>query len=151
MATRIDRLPRLARGMLQALMVGLAMARRHRRENAGRGLRRPVVVAFARHGHCVVVVVVVVELGPLVVVDDVLELLEFGLLDPLADVSEGGVDDGELDDTEPLEDIEAVVEVSGDGDGVEPGDDVSVEVVVVDGLTATVVVDPGVALVPELL
>ncbi len=89
--------------------------------------------------------------GPLVVVDDVLELLEFGLLDPLADVSEGGVDDGELDDTEPLEDIEAVVEVSGDGDGVEPGDDVSVEVVVVDGLTATVVVDPGVALVPELL
>ena len=151
MATRIDRLLRLARGMLQALMVGLAVARGHRRDVPRRGLWRPVVIASVRHGQReVVVVVVVVELGPFVVVDEVLELS--GLeLELVVDVS---VDEGELGVTDPVEDIEALVEVSVEGDvvdEVDPGADVSVDAVVVDGLTATVVVDPGVALAPELL
>jgi hypothetical protein len=144
-ATRVDRLVGLAAGMIQPWMIGLAMARGHRRIFARRRLRRPVVVAFVGHRHCEVVVVVV---------DDELGVGLF--IDELSD--DVVLPDGdELDETEPLDDIEAEVDVSVDGVVVvvvvvlELGEDVSVDAVVVDGVEATVVEDPGVALAPELL
>lgn len=96
-----------------------------------------VGVALVGHGaYCFVVVVVVVELSLVVLGGVEAVLSEFELLAPL------GV-------TLPLADIDPVVEVSADG-VVEMlvlllGDEVSVEAVVV------VVVELGVALVPELL
>ena len=78
-------------------------------------------------------------------VEDVVSVL--GLAAPLV------VEDEML----PLPDMDAVVDVSVDGDVVallELGDEVSLDAVVVGGVTdavVVVVVDPGVALVPELL
>jgi hypothetical protein len=111
-----------------------------------------VVVALV--GHCdyfVVDVVSVVELDG--VVDD-----ELGVEDDEA-LSELVLLGGVLAETLPLAPIDAEVEVSLDGLVVTvvvvlPGDEVSVEAVVVGGVVATVVevvVEPGVALVPELL
>ena len=113
------------------------------------------MVALVGHGdYFVVDVVSVVELDG--VVDDELgieeddeALSEFVLLEPLGEV---------LAETLPLALIDAEVEVSLDGVVVTVvlllGDEVSVEAVVVGGVVATVVevvVEPGVALVPELL
>ena len=136
--------------MLGADAVGLWKARRRGRLVTRRGLRRVVVVALVGHGdYCFVldeVSVLEVELGG-VVVEAVLS--EFVLLEPLGVVPAV---------TLPLELIDAEVEVSLDGVVVTvvvlPGDEVSVEAVVVGGVVATVVevvVEPGVALVPELL
>ncbi|HST02474.1 MAG TPA: hypothetical protein VLJ84_12520 [Usitatibacter sp.] len=107
------------------------------------------MVALVGHGdqYFVVDVVLVVELDG--VVDDEV-LSEFVLLEPLGEV---------LAETLPLAPIDAEVEVSLDGVVVTVvvvllGDEVSVEAVVVGGVVATVVevvVEPGVALVPELL
>ena len=138
MAARIHGLARLAGGVLGADAVGLGKARGLRRLVARRGRRRVVVVALVRHGaYCFVLVEV--------------SALELVLLESL-----GGVEDE--DETLPFADIDAEVEVSEDGvlDELELllGDEVSVEAVVVGGVVATVVVvvvEPGVALVPELL
>jgi hypothetical protein len=161
MASRIDGLARLAAGMLQPGVIRLAMTGGHRRVIPRQRLWRPVVVALVGHRHWDVVVVVVLlddEPGVGLFIDE-LELLGLELLVPFAELSdEDELLDGELDDeTVPLADIEAEVDVSVDGVVVvvvvvlELGDEVSVDAVVVEGLTATVVDDPGVALAPELL
>lgn len=131
--------------MLRADAIGPGKARRLRGIVTRRGQRRVVWVALVGHGVYFVLdvlslVVLEVELGG---VDDVLS--EFELLAPL------GVDG---DETVPLADIDPEVEVSVDGvvDALELlGDEVSVEAVVVGGVVVVVVVELGVALVPELL
>jgi hypothetical protein len=131
--------------MLRADAIGPGKARRLRGIVTRRGQRRGVLAALVGHGAYFVldalsVVVLGVELGG---VDDVVSELE--LLAPL------GVDD---DETVPLADIDPEVEVSADGvvDVLELlGDDVSVEAVVVAGVVVVVVVELGMAFVPELL
>jgi hypothetical protein len=157
MAARVNGLPRHARRMLGAHPVRLGMAcRRVLRLVPRLGLWTVVVAVVGHANQRDVVVLVVVVLDGVVLVslvllgeDDVLddELSEFALLEPL----EGDVDA----ETLPEAFIDAVVDVSVDGVVVVvvllAGAEVSVEVVVVAGDDATVVVEPGVALVPELL
>lgn len=125
--------------MLGAHAIGLGQARRRRRLVPGRGLRRVVVVALVGHGdHFVLEAVSLLEPGWVEVDESGFVLLEpetlpFALIDALVEVSLDGVPD----------ELEVLL-----------GDDVSVEAVVVGGVVATVVevvVEPGVALVPELL
>jgi len=150
MAARIHGLARLAGWMLGADAVGLGKARGLRRFVPRRGRRRVVVVALVGHGdYCFVLVELsLLELDAGVLDDDAV-LSGVVLLEPPGVVE---------DETLPFADIDAEVEVSVDGvlDELELllGDEVSVEAVVVGGVVATVVevvVEPGVALAPELL